>query len=296
MEFGVGAIARVLQSGAVARAIGSATGDFATEGSEEHVEYGERALVVGKPDEQGELPCLVGDRTVWVPCGWLTLERPPATKWRRPPATPAVGDDGLDRSIHQYVGAAASNLAQDLAQFWPATGNNEMAEANLVFQLGSVLRSRRFRVYAEVPVLGEARGHLDLLAFNERLTLGIEAKRLYHHDKAHELARDYWRLATGLVPSAQGAQGIPASERTAILLIATTWQPGVREWWTSDDRGTAPGTGDGWAALSEALRDVGSQRVGAYRLQKDVGGWGTHWLLFAWKDRERSFNDTTATS
>ncbi|HHH31755.1 MAG TPA: hypothetical protein ENK57_25865 [Polyangiaceae bacterium] len=183
------------------------------------------------------------------------------------------------------------HLSEDLQQFWPATPKNEMAEANLVLHLGAVLRARRFRVFAEVPLVGERTAHIDLLAFNDELAIAVEANRLFNTDKADEMASDFERVMDGQLPTYEGSQRIPNTARLVGLIVASTWQTSIRDWWLAEDQRIAPGVGAGWGRLSDAL-DAADGDVGVLQIQDDPDGSRTQWLLYAWKERTMPFTPT----
>ncbi len=124
-----------------------------------------------------------------------------------------------ENRVTAAIDATARSLRQSLSAFWPAMGNNEMAEANIVIHLASVLKREGMYVYAEVPLVGSDSRHVDMVAFNDSMVIAAEAKRLYSSEKANEMASDYWRLLDGRFPVYDGGSRMPDQVGPIVLIL-----------------------------------------------------------------------------
>lgn len=201
------------------------------------------------------------------------------------PNTDSATDEAVEHLV-SCVEATARRLSAALARYWPAMGNSEIAEANLVVNLAATLVAKEMHVLAEVPFLGRPNEHGDLFAMNNQYAVLVEAKRLYHAGKAAELAMDYRRALGSELPHYVGSQ---APQPVALACaVATTWQPQIQGYWCSDER-VAPGGARGWRALLEdVLLAPSVRRIGSFEIQT-CQDWGTQHLLYVVGVRERPF-------
>lgn len=196
------------------------------------------------------------------------------------------------RSLELVVRAASASYANAIHYYWPAFGNNEVAERTLAMHVGSTLAARGFLVYGEVPKDANQKGseHIDLLAIHpdSRIAIWAEAKRLYSGQKAAEVAKD-----VGRIESARIQDHFKPVQQFG-LVVASTWVPldgadatarveGLTFW----RKGKAGDVGDanGYALLQTALHRVNAH-LGAVVTFDDVEEeWGRQRVLYALWER-----------
>lgn len=187
-------------------------------------------------------------------------------------------NDGLLTEVRAILDEGHASLQTALARFWPARGNNDIAEANLTMHVMRACANRGMATFGEIPVLcGDVvRGRIDAFAIDDALTIALECKRLYSHEKAQSIASDVARLRTCRVPTEA-----PLASSTAVVIVAaTTCYSSIAQWWQTLER--EPGRGAGWAALAAQLPPDPAQRV-VLRLPEPAD-WNLH-LLAAFFER-----------
>ena len=192
--------------------------------------------------------------------------------------------DEFAKTLEIILTRAAHTLGSALANYWPATGNNDCAEANVIVHVAAALAAAKFAIYSEVALEPRQRGagdgaigHLDLLAHREGRWVALEAKRLYSAEQAARIADDWKRLTTHQPTTAH--ENPPAAPLLRVVL-ATTWEREDRKtagWWRSPTDRHAWADGPGWAALGACLKEA---KCDGAKLQH-AAGWGTQWLLWA---------------
>lgn len=139
--------------------------------------------------------------------------------------------------ICELFDQAASSLSRSVCRYWPSNGDCEIAEANQVMHLASVLQRHQWHCWAEVhwnkDSAADRNPRLDLLAWDEtsRSLLLVEAKRLYSRWMLRSLVADVRRMnrfSTIAWPD-MGDRLIPA--RSFAAVTATTWDDKIVEWW-----------------------------------------------------------------
>lgn len=191
------------------------------------------------------------------------------------------------RSIERIVGTACKSLQNSLWWYWPASGDNEIAERNVTAHIAHVFLRSRWRVYAEASFPYEANKRVDLLAIQigkKAIVVG-ESKLLHDGTKAASLALDAKRLR-GFRLSDEHGWRPPVSHRYG-LLLALTYNPDVANWWANDKLLTKPpkGTsGSGWKKLGRKLKNYRARRKKVllwwYRAKKKRKR-VEHWLVYA---------------
>jgi hypothetical protein len=187
-----------------------------------------------------------------------------------------------ENAIEAIVRRGFSHLAESIYWYWPARGNNEIAERNQTLHAGRAFAEAGFVVSAECSN-GEG-GHLDMLALHiERRTLvTAEAKRLYSPMGAKGLATDFDRQLRFDLFSEFSTPEVDVRYR---VLLATTWNGEVRKWWAEKERPNQPeGRREGgWDELGKALKlgragdmILGSStddklQYGLYLIARDIG-------------------------
>jgi hypothetical protein len=189
------------------------------------------------------------------------------------------------KRVVSLIRDAAADLKTALAIYWPAIGRNEMAEANALGAVARAFSRRGFHVFHEVHCRtgSEYKGRVDLLAVStDRLAcVAVEAKRVYNPERAREIVRDWDRLGVTILASEYGAPTV-RPDRHYRLVVATSWQPTVHNWWLGDASPAWPEAP--WRAATHMDLDYS----GAEFIQDD-GKWGKHWLLYAFGERGRSY-------
>lgn len=191
----------------------------------------------------------------------------------------------MEELVASIVDDAVRELREGLQWYWPSEGDNEMPEAHAVGAVGRAFGRNGFHVYHEVQCrTAGAVGHVDLVALaNDQATcIAVEGKRLYDGRKAEALLQDWKRL--GILRLAS-EHGFPAAQRHYRMLVMTTWQPNIRDWWLGSDEVPTRRRHSSWPELR---RELSGAVVRGLQIQTDPD-WGEQWLLFALGKRDRSF-------
>lgn len=191
--------------------------------------------------------------------------------------------------MHSFVNTvltdAVGDLRRGLSVYWPARGNSEMAEAHALGAIGRALGRADFHVFHEVscPSEGSA-GHIDLVAISvERsICLAVEGKRLHRSDGCGEIVRDWQRLGLRHLASEYGK---PKLKHHVRMVVATTWQSKIKDWWDGGLELPAGARHESWSTLRQELAGA---NVNALHVQTDRS-WGEQWLLVASAERPTPF-------
>jgi hypothetical protein len=191
----------------------------------------------------------------------------------------------VKRIIAPIVRDAVRDLQAGLAVYWPSGGENEMPEAHALGAIGRALGRAGFHVFHEVQCPSkDTVGHVDLLAISMRRSacIAVEGKRLYDGRGCDAMLADWKRLGTGHLAC---DWKVPQAKRHFRMMVTTTWQDNIREWWTGTSEVPVRRRHPSWKALR--AETAGAFLGGTYVQTRD--GWGDQWLLFAFGERERSF-------
>ena len=165
-------------------------------------------------------------------------------------------------TICELFDEAVFSLSRSVRRYWPSNGDCEIAEANQVMHLASVLQRHQWHCWAEAhwnkDSAADLNSRLDLLAWHEpsKSLLMVEAKRLYSRWMLRSLVADVRRLnrfSTIAWPD-MGDRLIPARRFAAVT--ATTWEDKIVEWWEWDGDSPDPSP-DPWESGSKKWRKGG---------------------------------------
>jgi hypothetical protein len=190
--------------------------------------------------------------------------------------------------IESVVADAVADLQRGFRVYWPSIGQNEIPEAHPVAALGRAFDRAGFHVFHEVSC-GRRRsiGHIDLVAISTRrsLCVAVEGKRLYSGTGAASMLDDWKRLGRTRLAH---RWGFPRSKKHLRMLVTTTWQENIREWWMGCRQVPKRRRHPAWRPLRNQLN--GTVCDGAY-LQSDESSenWGDQWLLYAFGVRKTPF-------
>lgn len=149
---------------------------------------------------------------------------------------------GIERLIRRGGG----HLAEALYAYWPAEGNNEIAERNLSLHLGRAFSDGGYQIYGEVHSEASTDRRYDLLAYEPAADVMVvgEFKRLYSSEQAQRIVDDLDRIR------AFRPRKTPHPVTLFGLVAATTWSDEYAEWWSvTEAPGAAPSDADCWQAL-----------------------------------------------
>ena len=196
--------------------------------------------------------------------------------------------DKVDEEIGRVVEDAVTDLQASLRVYWPTEGRNEMGEAHALGSLGRAFGRAGFNVYHEVQCRTDGRvGHVDLVAVSlpQSICVAVEGKRLYDARGAKGMLLDWQRLGVTRLASEHGRPTVTSHVR---MLVSTTWQPNIREWWTGTLDVPRRRRGRSWSELRTAT--AGATLDGSLvQTNKD---WGEQWFLCAFQERDSSlFSD-----
>lgn len=182
--------------------------------------------------------------------------------------------------IESVVADAVAELQRGFCVYWPSIGPNEMPEAHPVAALGRAFGRVGFHVFHEVSCGRRgAIGHIDLVAISTQrsLCVAVEGKRLYSGTGAASMLDDWKRLGrTHLAHK----WGFPRSRTHLRMLVTTTWQENIREWWMGSTQIPKRRRHRAWRELRNELNGVVCDGT---HLQTDESSenWGQQWLLYA---------------
>lgn len=196
--------------------------------------------------------------------------------------------------LERLVRRGAASLAESLHFYWPSTGNNEIAEANVALHLGRAFLERDFLVLAEAHGKDGVKLHLDLLSIDpmQGVFVAGEFKRLHNGSQLRSMLADLdrvlgfsphdddWHLHPGITP--RDCWGI---------LAGTTWLENLAQWFVTDDDGFV----SQWPELHTLEKRIGEVAADGERIfnafplqryhlgarQDRVAGYRTQWLVYA---------------
>lgn len=188
-------------------------------------------------------------------------------------------------SIEQIVRAGAASLSQALGVYWPAAGDNEIAEANQTLHVGKAFLDRGFHTYAECHSNDEATRRFDLLALHpsESALVVCEFKRLYNADQARLMGDDAVRVREFAPCEAPrlNSDGIALTARWA-LVAATTWKLDYAGWFLDKRVTSADPTGGElnrlWTLAGGKKACWGAAPILAYHAES---GLRQQWLVYS---------------
>jgi hypothetical protein len=127
-------------------------------------------------------------------------------------------------------------------------------------------------------------GLVDVVALSvERSAcIAVEGKRLYDGRGAESILADWERLVTTRLAN---EHGFPTLIHHYRMVLATSWQKNIRDWWLGKERVPSGRTDQAWRKLREATR---SAQMGGSFNQHDRD-WGEQWLLYAYERRSTCF-------
>jgi hypothetical protein len=187
--------------------------------------------------------------------------------------------------IASIVATAVRDLAAGLSVYWPSERNNEMAEAHAVAALGRAFDRAGFHVFHEVQCRTAGNvGHIDLLALSvaRSACVAVEGKRLYDGNGAEAVLVDWERLGNTRLAN---EHGFPALDHHYRMLLTTSWQENIREWWLGNAEVPSRRRDVAWGKLREA---TGNAHMNGSLIQWDPH-WGEQWLLYAYDRRSACF-------
>jgi len=190
-------------------------------------------------------------------------------------------------SIQRTLERGITSLKRSLWWYWPASGDNEVAERNVTAHIAHALLRARWCVFTEASFPYRADKRIDLLAIQvgRKTMLVGECKLLHDGTKAASLASDAGRLRKFRLSDEHGWRP-PISARYG-LLMALTWNPRVSGWWaqmSTLENHPERNIGEGWRKLAKTLNSLkanrGVRRLSKYR-DKNAKKAYEHWLLYA---------------
>jgi hypothetical protein len=190
--------------------------------------------------------------------------------------------------IERAIKKAAVSLSSSLEVYWPNLGNNEMSEINTTFQLGFALSNEGYKIFTEVS-LQQSDGtkenkHIDMLAIEptRSIVVAVECKRLFDSDGSRSMFEDEKRLRSFRLLEGYTSSG---SYQLFGVLLATTWDESIADWWSTKHPQTSPGKrkAKSWSDLGITLNS--SQAHDAVVLSHSHPLWdANHYLLYAIQD------------
>jgi hypothetical protein len=187
--------------------------------------------------------------------------------------------------VESIVDDAVRDLRAGFRVYWPSIGENEMAEAHPLGALGRAFGRAGFRVFHEVSCRRhKSIGHIDLVAISTRrsLCVAVEGKRLYSGTGASSMFADWRRLGRTRLAH---KWGFPRVDRHVRMLVTTSWQENIREWWMGSARVPKRRRHPAWAKLRKELEAC----LHDGRHIQSHEDWGEQWLLFAIGERATPF-------
>lgn len=189
-------------------------------------------------------------------------------------------------SIDRIVKKGIKSLKNSLWEYWPAAGQNEIAERNVSIHIAHQFIRSRWKVSAEASFPYKANRRVDLLAIQigKKAFVVGESKLLHDSTKAASLAKDGKRIMTFRL-SNEHDWPPPISQRFG-LLLALTWNPKVAKWWsTHPTHAPLPeqSSGNGWKSLGKFLnRHKAKCRASLlYKYPDENKKHHEHWVVYA---------------
>ena len=103
----------------------------------------------------------------------------------------------MDESeVVRIVRRGAQYLAENLWDYWPASGENDVPERNISVNVARAFGERGFRCYAEVNPRDRTDSRLDLLAFrpDREVLVVLESKKLHVAEQLDGMLKDAERI------------------------------------------------------------------------------------------------------
>lgn len=146
--------------------------------------------------------------------------------------------------LESVVRSASSSLSEALHWYWPAGGQNEIAERNLALHMSGALQRAGFHVYGEVSLGEDNAGRLDLVGMSgaTKTSVIVECKRLINSTGAAGMTEDVRRIRR-YVPRVGDEFWHPelpgyTEMRRFGIVAATTWNREYANWFLSgEERG-----------------------------------------------------------
>lgn len=188
-------------------------------------------------------------------------------------------------TIDRIVKKGIESLRTSLWNYWPASGENEIAERNVSIHVAHQFIQSRWKVFAEASFPYKASRRVDLLAIHvgkKALVVG-ECKILHDSTKAAGLAKDGKRILTFHLSDEY--ESPPLTSHRFGLLLALTWNPKVAKWWTQPTHTPLPdqSSGNGWESLGKFLSRHKAM-CGAsllYKYRDENKKLHEHWVTYA---------------
>jgi hypothetical protein len=189
-------------------------------------------------------------------------------------------------SIDRIVKKGIKSLKNSLWEYWPAAGQNEIAERNVSIHIAHQLIRSGWKVSAESSFPHKANRRVDLLAIQieKKAFVVCESKLLHDSTKAASLAKDGKRILTFHL-SDEHESPPPISYRFG-LLLALTWNPKVAKWWVTHPTHMShpeQNSGHGWESLGKFMDDHKAKCRASrlYRYRDENKKFQEHWVIYA---------------
>lgn len=185
------------------------------------------------------------------------------------------------KDVEYVIRTGAFYLSNALQEYWPAVGNNEIAERNITIHLSRSLAESNFFCYAETPSGHATDNRIDLLALNpvNNVLLAVECKRLFSVERLQEILDDIKKLDNYEPFTKDLMFGV---KQRYNIIIATTWNQKYAEWWSTSN-GVNPTSNIIWDDISNnsLIKNAkwGSFVVTGFQDDKEKNG-NFHYLLY----------------
>jgi len=195
-------------------------------------------------------------------------------------------------TIDKAVKRGCDDLGNALSHYWPGKERNgkilgnEMSERNISFYVARSLSATEFYIFME-PSFNSSNPtgdrSLDFLAVHQKhkCVIAAEAKRLYSSQMAGAIVADFIRIERFNIAWSD-VYRLP-NKPTHGLILATTWQENIAEWWI-DPKKQVPSSKMAIENWRELRSKLARRRVGREKLQCDASlpdGWKQHYALYA---------------
>lgn len=186
--------------------------------------------------------------------------------------------------VENSIRRGGASLGLALQQYWPTSGDQEIAEHNIVLHVGAALMGDGWAVLAEGHGEGDTLRR-DLVAVHSRdgSLLVLEAKRLFTKDGSTSMLNDYERILA-FRPQPQNLRHPELAEIGHGLgaLAATTHEERYARWFSAERRGAEP-PDSSLKALGNRLGHEPRARWNAFPMADYEDAKGvrrSHWLVY----------------
>ena len=156
------------------------------------------------------------------------------------------------QDIERIVRRAGLLMAENLWDYWPSEGNNDISERNISLYFSIAFHDKGVKSFAECHWKGETDKRLDFFAINPETGVAIcaECKRLFNAEKCQEIVDDFKRIKSFVALEYCGKY----KPRFGVL-AATTFKSRIVEWWSTSDADW-PSSHESWKTLYSKLKDA----------------------------------------